>query len=293
MVKPLKLSFVVLLSVLVVPFLAGCEKAYWDDVRNFRLFDSQAEERASASLKNVEMREDNGTGVTPMPSSYGGQAKMPHGYGGQHGMGAQTVGNVDLFDMGPPPVPAQQMGGYGYGAAPQNAFPQYGGGMASAIDSNVMIYDLDAPAQPMMGGAGMAQGGFQAGYQGQAQMNNYASGGYAMGMNGAQVYFNHGSSNLSRNDRNILSSVAEQAKFAPSRITVSGYASRPTQAGVGSTQVQILNLKQSMNRSFEVSKELIKKGVPADKIKAVAWGTAHATGTDTQDQRVDIMVGER
>ena len=280
----LNYNVMLLLPVLGAFSLAGCEKAYWDDVRNFRLFDSQAEEMASASLNNVEMRKDDGIGM----ASAGYQTnQMPTGY---YEAGKQNTGGVEVFDTGmsaDPQFGGQQMAGQYHAVG--GGMPQYAGGQVSGIDSNVLIYDLDAPGQPVM-----TEGMFQVANQyHQTSVGQMSSGMSPAVGAGAQIYFNHGSSYLNTQDQAILSNVAEQAKFAPSRVTVAGYASRPTQAGSQSVQGQILNLKESMNRSFAVSKALIQKGVPADKIKTVSWGTAQATGNNTQDQRVDILMGER
>jgi outer membrane protein OmpA-like peptidoglycan-associated protein len=148
--------------------------------------------------------------------------------------------------------------------------PSYEGGIATN-DASVTVFPLD-------GAAAMPQ------YEGiSVGMNNWN-----------QIYFKSGSSRLGSGDRQKLSQLAEQAKFAPvNRITVAGYASRPTQSGNNSVNAHILNLKESMNRTFEVSKNLLQNGVPAEKIKAVSWGATKASGNDQQDRRVDVIMGEQ
>lgn len=158
-----------------------------------------------------------------------------------------------------------------------------------ASDPSVTIYSLDdqmpmgaAPsyAMPTYNNAGLYP-----------PMNSYGT------MNQGtenQIYFKHGSSRLGSGDLRKLSDAAEQAKFAPvNRITVSGHASQPTQAGTQTVEAHILNLKESMNRSFAVSKTLMQKGVPAEKIKTVSWGATQPTGDESQDRRVDIVMGEQ
>ena len=109
-----------------------------------------------------------------------------------------------------------------------------------------------------------------------------------------QIFFKFGSSRLGSGDENKISRFAEKAKFAPvNRVTVEGYASRPTQAGTGTVEAHVLNLKQSMNRSFAVSKSLMRKGLPNEKIKTVSHGSANATGDEQQDRRVDMFMGDR
>ncbi len=168
---------------------------------------------------------------------------------------------VMVDSSGARPVPNMGMG---------NGMAAYQGGMATN-DPSVTVYSLD-------GAAGMPQ------YDG------ITTGMYG----GNQIYFKPGSSRLGSNDRQRLSQMAEQAKFAPvNRITVAGYASPPTQAGTNSVNAHILNLKESMNRTFEVSKNLMQNGVPAEKIKAVSWGATKSTGNDKMDRRVDVIMGEQ
>ncbi len=109
-----------------------------------------------------------------------------------------------------------------------------------------------------------------------------------------QIFFKFGSSRLGSVDQQKISAFADTAKFAPiNRVTVEGYASKPTQAGIGTVESHILNLKESMNRSFAVSKSLMRNGLPAEKIKTVSYGSTMATGNDQQDRRVDMIMGER
>lgn len=178
-------------------------------------------------------------------------------------------GSVEIYDLGgdSSSVPSVTIA-QGYGA-------NQGGILAS--DSSVTIFPIDGGSSPV------------------SSYNASPYGGYA-GSSSAdgKIYFSHGSARLGSGDVNKLSSVAEQAKFAPvSRITVEGYASQPTQAGEQSVEGHILNLKESMNRSFAVSRSLMQKGVPAEKIKTVSWGSTKATGNETEDRRVDVVMGER
>jgi len=109
-----------------------------------------------------------------------------------------------------------------------------------------------------------------------------------------QIFFKFGSSRLGSIDKQKISKFAEKAKFAPiNHVTVEGYASRPTQAGEGTVESHILNLKESMNRSFAVSKSLMRNGLPAEKIKTVSHGSVKSTGDDVYDRRVDMYMGAR
>lgn len=164
------------------------------------------------------------------------------------------------------------------------SMPNYSGGINTS-DSSVTIYPLNQEMKDIF------QGNLP-----QYNTQNYIPQGFAplapdmsMGSNAnAQIYFRHGSSRLGGGDLRKLSSMAQNTSGP---ITVEGYASKPTQAGRQSVQASILNLKESMNRSFAVSKTLMKKGVPAENIKTVSYGSARASGNATQDRRVDIVTG--
>jgi outer membrane protein OmpA-like peptidoglycan-associated protein len=221
---------------------------------------------------DVQMREDSGNLVTPMPPALKSDTD---GYA-PYEVGAS--GSVNVMDITTPnmtsaiPHPATQFG--------------YSGGGIQAADPSVTIFPLDGDVAPL------AQS-----YTSQGAIMNYDTGGYVSpqyGSSEGQIFFKHGSSRLGSGDLNKLSNVAEQAKFAPvNRITVEGYASRPTQAGSQTVEGHILNLKESMNRSFAVSKNLMQRGVPAEKVKTVSWGSVKATGDNNYDRRVDVVMGER
>lgn len=106
----------------------------------------------------------------------------------------------------------------------------------------------------------------------------------------SSVYFPYGSAKIDRENNNALSSVAENAKFAPvDRVSVEGFASKRAQTN-DPVKAKILNLKESINRAQSVSQNLIEKGVPAEKIKTVGWGdTRPTTGVEESERRVDII----
>jgi len=274
-------------SVLGVFLLMGCEGT---QMYQYNPFGQKAAD--PSSVNNVHMRSDTGQVMTPLPSSpvapamvQGDDAFMPS-MADNSVMIPNSTYNQPAFNapmaqvpmgqapmgMAPPPVP--------YGGA---TLPTYGYGTTSS-DSSVTIFPVEgAPA----GMSGMSPNYFDP----NASMGAGASYG---GGNDNQIFFKSGSSRLGRGDLNKLSNVAEQAKFAPvNRITVAGYASKPSQAGSHTVEGHILNLKESMNRSFAVSKTLMKKGVPAEKIKTVSWGSTKASGNNTQDRRVDVVMGEQ
>ena len=105
------------------------------------------------------------------------------------------------------------------------------------------------------------------------------------------IYFKHGSSRLGSGDMQKLSRAADAAKFAPvNRVLVEGHASTRAQTN-DPVRNSILNLKESMNRAFAVSKTLIKKGVPAEKLKTTAYGDTVQVGSEQEQRRVDVITG--
>ncbi len=192
--------------------------------------------------------------------------------------------------------PVTTMGQQNYGS-----LPNYDYQITNASNGDVTVYSLDGaePAitpriEPNMSPAPVMAMPIGNNYQPRA--NNRYNPQMAMG-NGRvdeQIFFKFGSSRLGSIDEQKISSFADAAKFAPiNRVTIEGYASARTQAGVGTVESHILNLKESMNRSFAVSKSLMRNGLPAEKIKTVSYGSTMATGNDPQDRRVDMIMGER
>lgn len=227
---------------------------------------------------DVQMRSDNGNLITPMPPALKSQGE---GYDPHRGMGEIPMNRVEMNNnMQPafqPLMPAPML--------PTN----YGGGIPTS-DSSVTVFSLDGDIAPVA--QGYVQGNSMNNSNYMPVVGDMATsyGGNTEG----QIFFKHGSSRLGSGDMRKLSNVADQAKFAPVNcITVEGYASQPTQAGNQSVESHILNLKESMNRSFAVSKTLMQKGVPAEKLKTVSWGSTKASGNERQDRRVDVVMGER
>lgn len=220
---------------------------------------------------NVQMRDDYGQVMTPMTPALKSDAD---GYG-----------SVSVMDMNGAGITHTM-------PRPVTSFGNSNGGIQAA-DPSVTIFPLDGDAAPLAQSYSMDNIG--------NGMNDYNMGGYvpnnyglSYGSSENQIMFKHGSSRLGSGDMRKLTDLSQRAKFAPvNHITVEGYASRPTQAGSQTVEGHILNLKESMNRSFAVSKTLMQKGVPAEKVKTVSWGSAKATGDNNYDRRVDVVMGER
>lgn len=183
-------------------------------------------------------------------------------------------------------------------APPYNPYAE-GPGLPAAVDSRVTIYPIDN--MPNNGGiyAGSYMG--SGAYNGAAtSIPEYAGAieGQKMSEAGsgtipARIYFEHGSSRLDSEDRQVLSQVAEQAKFAPvGRVSIEGHASSRVNAP-DSVQARMINLKQSMNRAVAVSNNLIQNGVPPEKIKTTSWGDTKPpmNGSEAEARRVDVFTG--
>ena len=226
---------------------------------------------------DVTLRTDSGAVITPAPEAMTPQKAVRINK-------TSYNDSVEVFGIG---GDSDYSNGIGAG---QQVMPAYTGGVVS-FDPSVTIFPLDGRAPRPSGGVTYSGGSSS----GMAPMPSYnTSYGLASAGGGNQIFFKHGSSRLGGGDMNKLSFVAQTAKFAPvSRVTVAGYASQPTQAGSNTVKGHILNLKESMNRSFAVSKTLMRKGVPAEKIKTVSWGATKPTGNERQDRRVDIVMGEQ
>lgn len=280
-------SHILLLGIVGVLGLSACE-TFKGSVRDMSEMGSvRSSEGETVQPVNVQTRADRGD-MAPMPTPSAAYTPprrdpMATGYNTNYQTSStMSNGSVSVFETMPGEA-GYHHGAQPYAMQPMGSLPNYSGGVAN-FDPSVTIFPVDGPA-PVMGGQQNIGAQYYTG--GQMQGNQMTGG-------NNQVYFNHGSSRLGNYDRRRLSDLAEQAKFAPvNYVTVSGHASRPTQGGSNSVEGQISNLKQSMNRSFAVSSELIRKGVPADKIKTVSWGAAKATGTNTQDRRVDVIMGEQ
>lgn len=159
------------------------------------------------------------------------------------------------------------------------------GGVPAPQDSRVTVYPIDGNYYE-----GEAAGSAASPYVGTGYVPSSAAG-YRPG--DTQIFFKHGSSRLGSGDEQRLEQVAEQAKFSPvDRIRVEGHAS--TRANTGDPVMdRVVNLKQSMDRTYAVSRSLMMKGVPAEKIKATSWGDTRQPEGLPEDQarRVDIYTG--
>lgn len=121
----------------------------------------------------------------------------------------------------------------------------------------------------------------------QTQSANYGSD------KAAKIYFGHGGKKISTGGQKVLTRLATALEDTEHPIRVTGYASERAKIK-DPIKRKIANLKTSMDRAFIVTRDLIKKGVPAENIETTAWGEvnpAPATGkldVESASRRVEI-----
>ncbi len=169
-------------------------------------------------------------------------------------------------------------------------------GMPSSVDSSVEIYPVEGTYAGQMAQTwpnsvlprhDITISPVMQNVSSSGRVSPHVGSGYAP----SQIFFKHGSSRLGDGDRKILREVAEQAKFSPvDRVRIEGHASART--GVSDpVEAKIVNLKESMNRAFNVSSQLMRDGVPAEKIQTTVWGDTKNSGDEAHNRRVDIITG--
>ena len=294
-VRFFKKSFlVVVVGLFVSPLLGACAAMEdWSDIPNVK------NETAKEEVK-VTNRLDSAPGIQPVP-----QFPVP----GDRDLKVMTSklsgGSVEIYDIDGGAQMAAPIGPVSVEQTPA--------GIPLATDPRVTVYPLDGvstvytPAYPQAQGwpnavlpvGHTASGSMTPGpdaWGGDDGRGSLAIEGGKLvsraGPNVSNIYFPYGSARLGREDSNVLSNVAETAKFAPvERVSVEGHASKPTQTN-DPIKSRILNLKESMNRATAVSAELIEKGVPAEKIKTVGWGDTKGAGEgEAAQRRVDVLTG--
>tara|TARA_B100000508_G_scaffold136300_1_gene129146 strand:+ start:428 stop:1222 length:795 start_codon:yes stop_codon:yes gene_type:complete len=223
----------------------------------------------------VSMREDNGNVMAPLTPELrqGNEPILPQAPVGYQLQGGIEVGGLNAM----PPM--------------MNSNDPLMANMNISGDSSVTIFPLDGVAPTMsLGGpsTSMVVNGSEFYNPSYAPVATptYVGGGTP----NTQIFFKHGSSRLGSGDMRKLSDVAQSATMSSGRIAVEGHASRPAQTS-DPVRGSILNLKESMNRAYAVSKTLIQKGVPASKLKTTAYGDTVPAGSDQQQRRVDIISG--
>lgn len=102
------------------------------------------------------------------------------------------------------------------------------------------------------------------------------------------VYYAHGSARLSKQDRQTLRRIANQAKETPNNVIVIGHASQETGHRNALTSRKV-NLNMSVKRTLNVAEELVRMGVSPNKLRITAMGDSFSGVSPNQDRRVDIL----
>lgn len=101
-----------------------------------------------------------------------------------------------------------------------------------------------------------------------------------------KIYFEHGSANLSAQDKAVLNNVSQIIGGRP--VKVVGYASTEAQVSDPKTR-QAVNLRESLNRAYAAAKELIVQGVPSEQIETVGMGENAPASSADDARRVEIQ----
>lgn len=110
----------------------------------------------------------------------------------------------------------------------------------------------------------------------------------------SRIYYRHGSATINAAGKQVIEHVARKS---PSAVTVDGHASARAEVS-NPVERQIVNLEMSMDRAFKVSSELIRSGVPVERIETRAFGAARPAeplpGVDqeTASRRVEIHTAD-
>lgn len=213
-------------------------------------------------------------------------------------MMSQNQGSVQVFPIDQPvaPVaPAADMPPTSYPYSPVDEAPRLQGKTYTG-DSSVTLFPLDAqpPAgRPQNLGApgmvppssAMTPSPFEQG-----------PGGVYTGRGSSRIYFPHGGTTLNQTGKEAAKLLAAQCTSgACGVVKVEGHASTRAVAK-DEIQRRLINLKISMERAMNVSRQLILDGVPASAIQTTAYGDAVPPSVVEGDaeaaaRRVEIKTG--
>jgi outer membrane protein OmpA-like peptidoglycan-associated protein len=113
------------------------------------------------------------------------------------------------------------------------------------------------------------------------------------GYGSTRVYFEHGVAQLDDQAKQVIENAVRNSR--PLTVQVDGHASTRVETD-DPTEGHVVNLKISMDRAYNVTRQLIRDGVPAQAIRTSAWGDAHpafaAEGKSAEDasRRVEIYL---
>ena len=185
---------------------------------------------------------------------------------------SSTDSRVEVFsldkDMTMPPVDSA----YGEGAIaamapPAPRLPQ-GQGRSYGGDSNILVFPLDDNA-PSYGAYGEIPSMIPPTPMPVPSPLDHSQ---AVIDDMAKIYFAHGQSSLSADGVKVVSSIADQCRGGGCGIVrIDGHASTRAEAK-DEVQRRLINLKISMDRAMNVSRQLIRNGISADAIQVTAHG---------------------
>lgn len=203
-----------------------------------------------------------------------------------------TGGAVTVYELDTPGTP-----GAGDGLRPPVA-------LQSAADPSVDVYPIDygrADPGARWAGSGILMPSGRDAMAGKVLDDNVQGGPGAFPSDGlsardgapARVFFAHGSSTLTPSARKVLADMAAWANRTGGSIVVEGHASR--RAGMtDSVGRETVNLKQSLDRAYAVSRELLRLGVTSDRIRTSGLGDSRPSesmagrSAEAASRRVEI-----
>jgi outer membrane protein OmpA-like peptidoglycan-associated protein len=106
------------------------------------------------------------------------------------------------------------------------------------------------------------------------QVASLPSAGNGRALQVATIYFRNGSSRLGAQDRSIIRDVVAMYRETGGAIRIVGHSSGIA-ASQGSGRSKLVNFKVSLDRANSVAVELIRHGVPPDRIDVVAEGAGN------------------
>jgi len=192
-------------------------------------------------------------------------------------MAQRTDGSVEIYSLdGAPPVPSvkpvlvQDSVNAAAEVAPVNADPVNVSAMPAVFsaDPSVQVFPFEdsfAPSYPAKG----AQAPLSRAQPARKEEYVSIAGG---GDSKATIYFGHDSAALGSDAMAKIASVASSFNNVSGKgLTIEGHSSIRANYN-DAAQRKVVNLKISMDRAFAVAQALIKKGIPAEALRVMAWG---------------------
>lgn len=213
-------------------------------------------------------------------------------------MTSQNQGSVQVFPIDQPVAPAVPVADLpptSYQYSPVDEAPRLQGKTYTG-DSSVTLFPLDAQA-PAGGPHNLsAPGMVPPSSSVMPSPFEQGLGGVYTGQGPSRIYFPHGGTTLNQAGKDAAKLLAAQCTSGSCGIVkVEGHASTRAVAK-DEIQRRLINLKISMERAMNVSRQLILDGVPASAIQTTAYGDAVPPSVVEGDaeaaaRRVEIKTG--